>query len=205
MQFIEKYFPDLTCLQNQQLAKLPALYQEWNKKINVISRSDLQNLEERHVLHSLAICKQVIFRERSRILDLGTGGGFPGIPLAIYFPNCNFHLVDGIKKKITVVEAVAKELSLTNVIAEQKRAEDLKELYDFIVIRAVADSIQLWKYCKHLLTPDGILVCLKGGDIQKELLKLPKGLISDVTPISSFYTEEFFQEKYIVTIRNAKV
>ncbi len=202
MQIINKYFPGLSNLQRERLEQLPSLYQEWNSKINVVSRLDLQNLAERHILHSLAICKQVNFTPGSQVLDLGTGGGFPGIPLAIYFPETNFHLIDGIKKKITVVEAIAKRLDLQNINAEQLRAEDLEGQYDYIVIRAVAEIALLWKYCKRLIKPGGVLVCLKGGDVAAELLALPVGLNSTIIPIAKFYTEEFFQEKFIVTITN---
>lgn len=205
MQIIKKYFPDLSESQLRRFEQMPALYEEWNARINVISRQDLPNLEERHILHSLAICKQISFPDNSEVLDLGTGGGFPGIPLAVYFPSVQFHLVDGIKKKITVVDAVSSELGLSNVAAEQLRVEHLERQYDYVVCRAVAESALLWKYSKRFLKPEGILVCLKGGLVAEELKALPPELQTKVIPLSDFYSEDFFQEKSLVLISRQSV
>jgi len=152
MEIIHKYFPDLTEEQSDLLTKLQPLYKEWNEKINVISRKDIDNLYERHVLHSLSIAKLLKFRSGSDILDLGTGGGFPGIPLAIMFPDVNFHLVDGTKKKILVVQEVAKALGLKNVKAEATRAEEIKKKrYDFVLARAVTQIDRLVPWMRRLI------------------------------------------------------
>ena len=204
MQIILDHFPNLTALQQQQFAQLQPLYAEWNDKINVISRKDIENLYERHVLHSLAIAKVVQFAPNRDILDIGTGGGFPGIPLAIMFPDSRFHLVDSIGKKITVVKAIAEALELKNVEAEVARVELLPKRYDFAVTRAVAplDTLYKWIYGKikhHSKHPvqNGILA-LKGGDISEEI----KPYLEKVAlyPVSDFYKDEYFLEKYVVSL-----
>lgn len=208
---IQKYFPGLTAEQADKFRQLQPLYREWNEKINVISRLDIENLEERHILHSLAIARVLMFKPGSSVLDLGTGGGFPGIPLAILFPETNFVLVDGTGKKIRVVEEVASALKLINVVAIHGRAEDIKMngQFDFVVSRAVAslDKLLVWgqKFLKrkhtHVL-PNGILA-LKGGDISAEIRELPgKGKeYTEVFPIRNFYQEPFFDEKWVVYVQ----
>ncbi len=201
---IFKYFPDLTSSQKDQFTKLYLLYSEWNEKINVISRKDIENLYINHVLHSLGIAKIISFKPGTRVLDVGTGGGFPGIPLAILFPETQFHLVDSIGKKITVVKNVAEALGLKNIKAEQIRAEQIKGEYDFIVSRAVTRLKEFYgwinkkikKTSSHQLF-NGILY-LKGGDLEEELdeLKKPHQLIS----LSDFFKEEFFETKKVVYI-----
>jgi len=201
MQEILKYFPDLSEKQIEQFAKLKDLYFEWNEKINVISRKDIDELYIKHVLHSLAIAKVMKFKDGSEVLDVGTGGGFPGIPLAILFPNVNFHLVDSIQKKILVVSEVANALELKNVKAETQRVEKLKSKYDFIVSRAVTQMPKFvgWvrgKIKKESINPhpNGILY-LKGGDLSEEL----KGFkTAEIYPISEYFSEEFFNTKKVV-------
>ncbi|MBK6996307.1 MAG: 16S rRNA (guanine(527)-N(7))-methyltransferase RsmG [Lewinellaceae bacterium] len=205
---IAKYFPDLNPGQLAQFDQLEPLYREWNEKINVISRQDIENLEERHVLHSLAIAKVIQFEPGSSLLDLGTGGGFPGIPLAILFPESQFVLVDGTGKKIRVVQEVAQALGLENVTAIHGRAEEIKMngQFDFVLSRGVAslDKLLVWsqKFLKkkhvHLL-PNGILA-LKGGDLKTEIRDLPgKGKeYTEVYPIRNFFREAFFDEKWVV-------
>lgn len=208
MDLIDKYFPEITPDQRAKFDQLVPLYQEWNEKINVISRLDIENLIERHVLHSIAIAKVVSFQPGAQILDLGTGGGFPGIPLAILFPECNFVLVDGTGKKIRVVQEVATALGLENVTAIHGRAEEIKMSgqFDFVVTRAVAtlDKLLLWsqrflkKKHTHIL-PNGILA-LKGGNLSAEIRELPgKGKeYTEVFPIRNFFREAFFDEKSVV-------
>jgi 16S rRNA (guanine527-N7)-methyltransferase len=201
---IFRYFPDLSDIQKAQFTQLYGLYQDWNEKINVISRKDIDNLYINHVLHSLGIAKVITLQPGAAILDVGTGGGFPGIPLAIIFPQSQFHLVDSIGKKITVVKNVAQSLGLTNVTAEQARAEQLKGNYDFIVSRAVTrlKEFYSWVHRKskkkstHELY-NGILY-LKGGDLEEELaeLKKPYQLFS----LSDYFKEEYFETKKIVYI-----
>lgn len=201
MNDILNHFPDLTELQQQQFEKLYALYQDWNAKINVISRKDIDELYTRHVLHSLAIAKVQPFGPGAQILDVGTGGGFPGIPLAILFPEAKFYLIDVIGKKITVVKAVAEALGLKNVKAEQLRAENVKGDFDFIVSRAVTNMPDFvsWvrdkikKAQQHAL-PNGILY-LKGGDLSEELKDFPKATLYD---ISDFFKDDFFETKKVV-------
>lgn len=198
------YFPDLTSHQKEQFTKLQALYSDWNEKINVISRKDIDNLYINHVLHSLGIAKIISFKPGAEILDVGTGGGFPGIPLAIFFPETRFHLVDSIGKKITVVNAVAQSLGLTNVKGEQIRAEQINGEYDFIVSRAVTRLKEFYgwihrkakKKSQHELY-NGILY-LKGGDLEEELkeLKKPHSLYS----LSDYFSEEFFETKKVVYV-----
>ncbi len=202
MEVIQKYFPDLTDVQRNRFAQLNDLYRFWNSQINVISRKDIENLYTNHVLHSLAIARVITFLEGSKILDVGTGGGFPGIPLAIIFPEVHFHLVDSIGKKIKVVEAVAKGLDLSNVTFEQIRAEQLKDKYDFVISRAVTSIPEFvtWvqgkisKQHQHKIK-NGIFY-LKGGDLENEIKPFKKS--ATVFDISDFFKEEFFETKKIV-------
>ena len=205
MNQILNYFPDLQPVQIEQFKQLQPLYTDWNEKINVISRKDIENLYERHVLHSLSIAKLIKFVNGTKIIDVGTGGGFPGIPLAIMFPNVGFHLIDSIGKKITVVKEVAKELGLNNVTAVQSRSENIKKKFDFVVSRAVTDIPQFIGFTQHLLSPrdrnsipNGILYH-KGGDFRHELDKNKQ--YSEIYEITDFFKEEFFKEKRIVYIQ----
>lgn len=207
---IHQYFPELAVTQIERFAKLLPLYKEWNEKINVISRKDMDNFYERHVLHSLSIAKFALFPSGTKVLDFGTGGGFPGIPLAIYFPEVQFHLVDSIGKKITVVNEIVKELGLRNITAEKQRVEALKTKYDFITCRAVTELSAIIKWTRNLLknksasaTEANMLkngwLLLKGGDIDSEINKAK--VIAEKFPLSEFYTEEFFKEKYLIYIK----
>jgi 16S rRNA (guanine527-N7)-methyltransferase len=198
IEIITKYFPELNDKQKQQFEMLDALYRDWNAKINVISRKDIDNLYEHHVLHSLAIAKAIRFKDGSRILDFGTGGGFPGIPLAIMFPKCKFRLIDGTGKKIMVANEVAKALGLQNVEALHRRGEEEKGEYDFIVSRAVMQLPLLMKIIQKNISkkqnnalPNGLL-CLKGGDLKEELK--PYLNIIDVMPLEDMFDEEWFKE-----------
>lgn len=202
MELINKYFPNLGLETRDKLRLLGPLYEEWNTKINVISRKDMEHFYERHVLHALSIALYTQFVPGTRILDVGTGGGFPGIPLAILFPKCHFHLIDSIGKKIKVVEAVAKELKLPNVEASQVRVEKLPGQYDFIVSRAVTAFPAFVNLCKNKILPEnknaitnGILY-LKGGDFNSELATFQKRV--SVTPLSNYFEEEFFDTKKII-------
>ena len=203
MELILKYFSNLTNKQHQQLEMLKPLYEEWNSKINVISRKDMDNFYEHHVLHSLAIAHEIKFRAGTRILDLGTGGGFPGIPLAIMFPESNFKLIDRTGKKIRVVNEVAQAIGLTNVVAEQLAGEEEKGMYDFVVSRAVMPLPDLTKIVKknishknqHNSLPNG-LICLKGGDLTAETHPFKK--IISLTEIHDMFDEEWFKEKYLI-------
>ena len=201
MEFILKYFPELTEVQISQFQQLEALYHDWNSKINVISRKDIDQLYVKHVLHSLAIAKIQKFEPGTYVLDVGTGGGFPGIPLAILFPETRFYLIDVILKKINVVKAVAESLDLKNVKAEQIRAENVKGDFDFIVSRAVTNmpdfvswiKDKIKKQNKHNL-PNGILY-LKGGDLTEELKDFPRATEFN---IADFFKDEFFETKKVV-------
>lgn len=201
-EIIFTYFPNLTSTQRAQFEKLRALYELWNERINVISRKDMGNLYVNHVLHSLAIARVVSFVPGAHVLDVGTGGGFPGIPLAILFPETRFHLVDSIGKKITVVSEVSAGLELKNVKAQQVRAEELKLQYDFVVSRAVTRLKEFYGWVKnkvrhessHVLR-NGILY-LKGGDLQEELAEVKRPV--EVFNISDFFKEDFFETKKVV-------
>ena len=199
---ILKYFPQLTEQQQQQFDALDALYREWNAKINVISRKDIDNLYEHHILHSLAIAKVINFRPGTEILDFGTGGGFPGIPLAILFPECKFKLIDGTGKKIRVAQEVAQAIGLKNCQPEHLRGEEEKGKYDFIISRAVMPLPDLVKIVRKNISktqrnalPNGV-ICLKGGDLQAELHPFHK--IVETTDISTFFKEEWFCSKHVI-------
>lgn len=202
MDIILKYFPNITERQKEQFAMLEALYHDWNSKINVISRKDIDNLYEHHVLHSLAISKALNFKPSTSILDFGCGGGFPGIPLAIMFPECQFKLIDGTAKKIRVCNEVATAIGLKNVVAEQRRGEEEKALYDYIVSRAVMPLPDLVKIVRKNISkkhknamPNGIF-CLKGGELQQELSAYRN--IVEKTELSSWFSEEWFKQKYLI-------
>lgn len=204
MNIILKYFTDLSDKQRRQYLELDNLYHEWNNKINVISRKDIDALYEHHILHSLAIAKIIKFRPGTRILDLGTGGGFPGIPLAIMFPETNFKLIDGTGKKIKVVNEVAQAIKLENCEAEQVRGENETGKYDFVVSRAVMPLPNLVSLIKKNITkrqqnslPNGLL-CLKGGNISEEIK--PFKHIADITELSSIFDEEWFKQKFLIYI-----
>ncbi len=208
MQIIEKYFPDLSDEQRKHFASLEGLYRDWNAKVNLVSRKDIDNLYERHVLHSLAIAKVLRFNAGAEILDVGTGGGFPGIPLAILMPEVRFHLIDGTLKKIKVVQDVIEQLGLENAKAQQIRAEELKGQYDFVVTRAVAElnMLRLWTAQRLFKTkeshsmPNG-LIALKGGNIRAEIKALPKGEYTETYPVSDYFEEEYFKEKFVVYLQ----
>lgn len=200
LDLILKYFPDITETQQKQFAALETLYKEWNEKINVISRKDTESLYEKHILHSLGIAKVMAFAEGTKVLDIGTGGGFPGIPLAILFPNTRFTLVDSIGKKITVVKGVAESLGLQNVTAHHMRAEQLKEKFHFVVSRAVTQMpvFLTWlrgKFEKEQFNPkhNGVLY-LKGGDLAEELA----GLKCEIFNLRNYFDGEFFDTKKVV-------
>ena len=204
MELILKYFPLLTEKQKEQFAALYDLYTDWNSKINVISRKDITNLYEHHVLHSLGIAKVINFTPGTHVMDLGTGGGFPGIPLAILFPETNFHLVDSIGKKVKVATEVAGAIGLTNVTFRHCRAEEEKQLFDFVVSRAVMPLADLVKIARKNIKkeqqnalPNG-LICLKGGELQHEILPFHKQAVS--LNLSDHFKEEFFQTKKVVYV-----
>ena len=199
---ISKYFPQLTERQLAQFEALDSLYRDWNAKINVISRKDIDNLYEHHVLHSLAIAKAINFRAGTKVLDFGTGGGFPGIPLAILFPETEFKLIDGTGKKIRVAQEISNAIGLTNCRPEHLRGEDEKGLYDFVVSRAVMPLPDLVKIVRKNISkkqqnalPNGIL-CLKGGHLEAETQPYRK--IVQLTDISTFFAEEWFKEKHVI-------
>ena len=203
MEILLKYFTTLTPEQQKQFAALDELYHDWNSKINVISRKDIDNLYEHHVLHSLAIAKAINFKPGTRVMDFGCGGGFPGIPLAIMFPECQFKLIDGTAKKIRVCNEVVSAIGLKNVVAEQRRGEEEKGKYDFIVSRAVMPLPDMVKIVKKNIDlkqqrnsmPNGIF-CLKGGDLQAELH--PFRNIVEQTELTTWFAEEWFKEKHLI-------
>lgn len=204
MELINKYFPSITNEQRERFAALDTLYRDWNSKINVISRKDIDNLYEHHILHSLGIAKLIAFKPGSRIMDLGTGGGFPGIPLAIMFPDVQFHLVDSIGKKIRVCDEVRTALGLTNVTTEWNRAENVKDKFDFVVSRAVMSLADLVKLIRkniakesHNAMPNG-LICLKGGELANEVMPMKSHTL--ITDLSDYFEEEFFETKKVVYV-----
>ncbi|RRD76637.1 16S rRNA (guanine(527)-N(7))-methyltransferase RsmG [Alloprevotella sp. OH1205_COT-284] len=204
MEHILKYFPNLTSRQCEQFVALDELYRDWNSKINVISRKDIDNLYLHHVLHSLGIAKIIRFRPGTTIMDIGTGGGFPGIPLAILFPECHFHLIDSIGKKVKVAQAVAESIGLENVICSHKNVMEVKEKYDFVVSRAVMQMGDLVKLVRKNVhheqrnsLPNG-LICLKGGDIQAEMRPFKRS--SEVWTLSAYFQEEFFATKKVAYV-----
>jgi 16S rRNA (guanine527-N7)-methyltransferase len=205
MEIIEKYFADFSPKQKEQLDLLLPLYKEWNEKINVISRKDIDNFYLHHVLHSLTITTQFEFEKGASIMDLGCGGGFPGVPLAIFFPETEFYMVDSINKKLNVVKEIAATIGLTNITAKHTRAEDIKDRkFDTVVSRAVAPLKELWQWSKPLIkriktdnenVPNG-LICLKGGDLTKEIQE--SGCKPYVWDIDKVFPEEYFKEKYML-------
>ncbi len=211
MDILLKYFSDFSPKQLAQFEALQALYTDWNQKINVISRKDIDSLYEKHLLHSLAIAAAFDFPPGIEIIDIGTGGGFPGVPLAIYFPEVRFHLVDSIGKKLKIIEAVKEATGLTNLTTQHSRAEDIKgRKFDFAVSRAVAPLKELWDWSKPLLKQRSFaiggeekqselrsgLICLKGGDLREEIKE--SGLRPKRVEVSELFEEEFFKEKYIL-------
>ncbi len=204
MECIDKYFPGLTPEQRERFAALDALYRDWNAKINVISRKDIDNLYEHHVLHSLGIAQLIHFRAGTRIMDLGTGGGFPGIPLAIMFPEVSFHLVDSIGKKVRVCDEVRTALGLTNVTTEWTRAENVREKFDFVVSRAVMPLTDLVRLVRKNISPASCnampngLICLKGGELEHEVMPMKSHTM--ITDLSDYFSEEFFVTKKVVYV-----
>ncbi|AXY77586.1 16S rRNA (guanine(527)-N(7))-methyltransferase RsmG [Paraflavitalea soli] len=205
---ITKYFGDFTPAQLEQFAALEPLYTDWNSKINVISRKDMESLYEKHVLHSLSIAAAFEWAPGTEVVDLGTGGGFPGIPLAIFYPEVRFHLVDSIGKKIKVVQAVSEGLGLTNVTAQHSRIEDIKNRkFDFVVSRAVAPLQHLWQWSRPLLKKPSAtqhrnpgLICLKGGDLAAEISE--SGCKPTVLEMYEIFREAYFKEKYLLFVPN---
>lgn len=204
MDIILKYFPNLSEVQQQQFAALYELYTDWNSKINVISRKDITNLYEHHVLHSLGIAKVMQFRPETTVMDLGTGGGFPGIPLAILFPETHFHLVDSIGKKVKVATEIANAIGLKNVITRHCRAEEEKQLFDFVVSRAVMPLADLLKIIRknikkeqHNALPNG-LICLKGGELEREVMPVKHPTL--MYDLKDYFEEEFFETKKVVYV-----
>jgi 16S rRNA (guanine527-N7)-methyltransferase len=202
MDLILKYFPDLTPLQISQFEKLGPLYQEWNEKINLISRKDIDELYVRHVLHSLAIAKFIRFKSGTTLLDVGTGGGFPGIPLAILFPECHFTMIDSIGKKILVVQDVAEQLKLTNVLAVKNRVQDIKQRFDFVISRAVTAFPEFVSMVRKNVSPlsknalpNGIIY-LKGGDFEAEIKSF--SAIAEIFDLSKSFEEPYFETKKVI-------
>ncbi len=202
MEHILKYFPELTEEQRQQMAQLELLYPEWNAKINVISRKDIDNLEVNHILHSLGLVKFVKFTPGTRVMDLGTGGGFPGIPLAIYYPEVTFHLVDRIGKKLRVAQDIAERIGLKNVTIQHGDVKEVKGKFDFVVSRAVMDLGDMVPLVKRFIdsedrnaVPNGLL-CLKGGDLNAETAKFKNQVLID--ELSNYFKEEFFKTKKVI-------
>jgi 16S rRNA (guanine527-N7)-methyltransferase len=213
MNTIEKYFSDFTPKQSEQFRALEPLYKDWNNKINVISRKDIDSLYEKHVLHSLSIAAVFDFQPGSEVIDIGTGGGFPGIPLAIFFPEVKFHLVDSINKKLKIVEAIRESVGLSNITTQHIRAEEIKNRkFDFAISRAVAPLKDLWNWSKPLLKSTSFtvqeaqgfslfksgLICLKGGDLAQEISE--SGLRPSMIEISNLFEEEYFREKYLLYV-----
>lgn len=205
MESILKYFPNITEKQKEQFAALYDLYFDWNSKINVISRKDIENLYEHHVLHSLAIAKYITFKPGTTIMDMGCGGGFPGIPLAIMFPEVDFHLVDSIGKKVRVAGEIAKSIGLTNVRTSHSRAEEIKDKYSFVVSRAVMQLPDLVKICRKNISkehinalPNGI-ICLKGGDMTAETEPFKNS--REIINVSTYFEEEYFKDKKVVYVQ----
>lgn len=206
MEIILKYFSDFTSMQLQQFTDLYGLYKDWNDKINVISRKDIDSLYLKHVLHSLAIAAVAAFEPGSHVIDIGTGGGFPGIPLAIFFPEVQFHLVDSIAKKLKVIDAVAEATGLKNVTTQHTRAEEIKKRqFDFVVSRAVAPVKDLWRWANPLVKkgnkhelPNG-LICLKGGHLAQEIAE--STVKPQIISIEEIFPEDFFKEKYLLHIK----
>ena len=203
MKLIQKYFSDLSTDQLIQFEKLESLYKYWNSKINVVSRKDISSLYLKHVLHSLAIAKFIQFSRGTHIIDVGTGGGFPGIPLAILFPDAKFHLIDSIEKKVKVVDAVSNELVLDNVTTQCKRVEDIDDKFDFILTRAVADMSTILKWTvnnispnSNNLVPNGI-IALKGGDLDKELSRVEN---KKIVAINDYFDDHYFINKKLVYV-----
>ena len=204
MDIILKYFPNLSEVQQQQFAALYDLYTDWNSKINVISRKDITKLYEHHVLHSLGIAKVMQFRPETTVMDLGTGGGFPGIPLAILFPETHFHLVDSIGKKVKVATEIANAIGLKNVTTRHCRAEEEKQLFDFVVSRAVMPLTDLLKIIRknikkeqHNALPNG-LICLKGGELEREVMPVKHQTL--MYDLKDYFEEEFFETKKVVYV-----
>ena len=204
MDIILKYFPSLSEVQQQQFAALYDLYTDWNSKINVISRKDITNLYEHHVLHSLGIAKVMQFRPETTVMDLGTGGGFPGIPLAILFPETHFHLVDSIGKKVKMATEIANAIGLKNVTTRHCRAEEEKQLFDFVVSRAVMPLTDLLKIIRknikkeqHNALPNG-LICLKGGELEREVMPVKHQTL--MYDLKDYFEEEFFETKKVVYV-----
>ncbi len=202
MEHILKYFPELTEEQRQQMAQLELFYPEWNAKINVISRKDIDNLEVNHILHSLGLVKFVKFTPGTRVMDLGTGGGFPGIPLAIYYPEVTFHLVDRIGKKLRVAQDIAERIGLKNVTIQHGDVKEVKGKFDFVVSRAVMDLGDMVPLVKRFIdsedrnaVPNGLL-CLKGGDLNAETAKFKNQVLID--ELSNYFKEEFFKTKKVI-------
>ena len=206
MELILKYFPDLTEEQKRQFAALYDLYTDWNSKINVISRKDIENLYEHHVLHSLGIAKVIRFKPGTKVMDLGTGGGFPGIPLAILFPEVQFHRVDSIGKKVRVATEIAGSIGLKNVTTRHARAEEEKQLFDFVVSRAVMPLTDLLKIIRKNISPKqqnalpNGLICLKGGELERETMPVKNK--TTMWNLKEFFGEEFFETKKVVYVAN---
>jgi len=207
MEYILKYFSDFSNAQLKQFELLKELYNDWNNRINVISRKDIEHLYLKHILHSLSIAAAFDFAEGTSIIDIGTGGGFPGIPLAIYFPKVQFHLVDSIGKKLKVVQAVAEALELENITVQHIRAEEIKNRkFDFAVSRAVAPLKDLWRWSKPLLQKKNKnefmngLICLKGGELAAEISE--SGLRPNQVALNEIFNDEYFKEKYLLYVKN---
>ena len=208
MELIHKYFPDLSDKQYAQFEHIGKLYREWNEKINVISRKDIDNLYLHHILHSLVIAKFINFKESTEILDLGTGGGFPAVPLAIFFPEANFTAIDGTKKKILVVNEVKEAAGIENLTALQVRAEEHKKKYEFVVTRAVANIGKLKEWTVRLIDPENQrhvlpngIIALKGGRVKDETKELTKRDYFETHPVSKYINEPYYDEKYILYLQ----